>query len=377
MSDGQLAVIGLGTVGSMALWQASQQSRSVVGFEAATPAHPRSAVGGDTRLFRMTYRGEGTYYPLLQAAQRLWRSLEQQSGREILHQCGGLSIGEIDGHYIPALLESIKRTGAPHEILDRAEMERRYPQHLLATGECGILDPQAGFLRTDRAVLSAVDAAVDNGANVLGATPVRVIRETSSGVHISSDDATWTFDRVIVASGSGSRALLPEAIRSRVEPYRIFLTWFPAREPEQFAPERFPIFIRITGRRSLYGAPTIDGATVKATLDGRGAPTLDPATMDRALSEAEIAESQETVSAFLPGLIPAIVRSDTYPDLYTADDAALMGHLPGSERLYLATGFSGTGFKLASAFGAIAATEALGGRSGIDGLEFLRPGRFL
>ena len=57
MTDGKLAVIGLGSIGSMALWQASRLSDSVTGFEAASPAHGRSAVGGDTRLFRMLYRG--------------------------------------------------------------------------------------------------------------------------------------------------------------------------------------------------------------------------------------------------------------------------------------------------------------------------------
>ncbi len=63
MTDGKLAVVGLGSIGSMALWQASHLSDSVTGFEAASPAHGRSAVGGDTRLFRMIYRGNPTTTP--------------------------------------------------------------------------------------------------------------------------------------------------------------------------------------------------------------------------------------------------------------------------------------------------------------------------
>ena len=46
MTDCKLAVVGLGSIGSMALWQASHLSDSVTGFEAASPAHGRSAVGG-------------------------------------------------------------------------------------------------------------------------------------------------------------------------------------------------------------------------------------------------------------------------------------------------------------------------------------------
>ena len=70
--DGRLAVIGLGSIGSMALWQASRLSDSVVGFEAQSPGHARSAVGGDTRLFRMLYRGTPSYYPILERSRRLW-----------------------------------------------------------------------------------------------------------------------------------------------------------------------------------------------------------------------------------------------------------------------------------------------------------------
>lgn len=375
MSDGQLAVVGLGSVGSMALWHASR-ARDVVGFEAGFPAHPRSAVGGDSRLFRMTFRGDGNYYPILQSAQRLWRRLEEESGQDILTQCGGLSIGEVDGEYIPALMDSIKRTGAPYEVLDRAEMERRFPQHNLARDECAIFDAEAGFLRTDRAVLAAVDAAAANGATVRTGTPIREVREVSDGVRITADSGSWTFDRVIVAAGSWSRQLLPEGLRGRVQPTRIFLTWYPARSLEDFAPERFPVFIRINSRGTLYGAPSIDGATVKATLDGRGQPADDPERIDRALTEAEIAESQATVADFLPGLVPNIVRSDAYPDLYTTDHHPLLGFAPGSERLYVATGFSGAGFKMSVAYGAIAAREALGEGAGVEGLDFVRPDRF-
>ena len=82
--DAQLAVIGLGSIGSMALWQASRLTDSVVGFEAATPAHGRSAVGGDTRLFRMIYLGRTEYYPIIDRSRGLWAELEAETGQEIL-----------------------------------------------------------------------------------------------------------------------------------------------------------------------------------------------------------------------------------------------------------------------------------------------------
>jgi sarcosine oxidase len=101
--DAQLAVIGLGSIGSMALWQASRLSDSVVGFEAATPAHGRSAVGGDTRLFRMIYLGRPEYYPIIARSRGLWAELEAETGQERLRLARG------EPHPVLARLDSLVR----------------------------------------------------------------------------------------------------------------------------------------------------------------------------------------------------------------------------------------------------------------------------
>ena len=85
----------------------------------------------------------------------------------------------------------------------------------------------------------------------------------------------------------------------------------------------------------MYGAPAVDGATVKATLDGRGAPTPNPDAVPRELSAAEIAETTETVTEFFPGLFPNIVRSDAFPDLFTKDGNPLLGRFSEGSRIYL------------------------------------------
>jgi sarcosine oxidase len=373
--DGKLAVIGLGSIGSMALWQASRLSDAVVGFEAHTPAHGRSAVGGDTRLFRMIYRGSPAHYPILERSRDLWAELEAETGKDILTRCGGLSIGTTDGTYLHSVLETARINGAAHQILGREEMAERYPQHNLRADDAAVFDPNAGVLRTDRAVTAAIAAAQANDATVLSNTPVTSIRETNDGVVVTSGDTSWTFENVIVASGGWSHRLMPDYLKAHTETRRVFLSWFVARDAAQFTPEKFPTFSRMYDDRSMYGAPAVDGVTVKATLDGRGTVTTDPDAFPRELTTAEIADTLETVSEFLPGLVPSIVRSDAFPDLYTEDRNPLLGWLGGSSRIYCATGFSGGGFKNATGFGHIAAYEALGKHS-LDGLEFVRPERF-
>jgi sarcosine oxidase len=373
--DGKLAVIGLGSIGSMALWQASRLSDSVAGFEAQVPAHSRSAVGGDTRLFRMIYRGLPDLYPILQRSKDLWAELEGETGQDILTRCGGLSIGTKDGPYLSALLETTRANSAEHEILSHEEVAKRYPQHNLRTDDIAVHDPNAGVLRTDRAVTAAVAAAEANGATVHTNTPIDSITETGDGVVITSGGASWNFENVIVSSGGWSQRLMPDYLKAHTETRRIILTWFVARDAAQFTPERFPIFSRMYEGRSMYGAPAVDGTTVKATLDGRGRPTPLADAVPRELTPAEIAETTEIVTDFLPGLIPTIVRSDAFPDLYTEDRNPLLGWFSESSRIYCATGFSGGGFKNATGYGHIAAYEALGKQS-LEGLEFVRPERF-
>jgi sarcosine oxidase len=373
--DGKLAVIGLGSIGSMALWQASRLSDSVVGFEAQVPAHGRSAVGGDTRLFRMIYRGNPDLYPILERSRSLWAELEAETGQNILTRCGGLSIGTKDGAYLTALLETTRTNGAEHEILSREEMAERYPQHNLREDDIAVYDPHAGALRTDRAVTAAVAAAQANGATVHTNTPIDSITETVDGVVITSGEKSWTFENVIVSSGGWSQKLMPDYLKAATQTKRLFLTWFVAKDASEFSPERFPVFSRMYADRSMYGAPAVDGATVKATLDGRGRPTPDPDAVPRELTPEEITETTETVTEFLPGLFPTIVRSDTFPELYTKDGNPLLGRFTENSRIYCATGFSGGGFKNATAYGQIAAHEALGKQT-YEGLGFIRPERF-
>lgn len=369
MNDVSLAIVGCGTIGSMALWHASTRTDSVVAFESERPGHADSAVGGDSRLFRVSYRGKSEYHAMLQRAREAWLALENESGRSVFEQCGGLYLGQTQGDYIPDLLGCIERNGIDHEYLSAAEIRDRFPQHRVGDDESGIFEPEAGFLKTHAAVAAAVGVAESNGAEVVSHAPIDSVTETADGVRIVSGGKSWTADRVLIAAGAGSKHLLPEPLRTRTHVRRIFLTWFLMRDgdPERFRPEHFPIFTHILGGATMYGAPTIDDYMVKATLDDRSLPVDEAGGELRTLSAAETLETEATIERFLPGLDPSIARYGVYRDLYSADKQALVGRVPGSSRLHLATGFSGTGFKMASEAGRLIAESILGDERAVPG----------
>ena len=82
------------------------------------------------------------------------------------------------------------------------------------------------------------------------------------------------------------------------------------------------------------------------------------------------------VQEFIPGLNPEPVRVAMCADGYTPDDTGLLGKVPGMEGVVVAVGFSGHGFKMASALGAVAADLVLDGTTATE-VSFMDPARFL
>src|SRR6202521_1259206 len=117
-----VAVVGLGAMGSAALWRLASRGAAAVGFERFEPGHAFGSSHGATRIFRAAYFEDTHYVPLLLAALKWWRRLEVESARELLTQIGGLMIGPPDGPLISGSLKSVEEHRLPHRVLSRAAM---------------------------------------------------------------------------------------------------------------------------------------------------------------------------------------------------------------------------------------------------------------
>lgn len=371
--DAEVAVVGVGTLGSLLVWQLTRRGVAAVGFERHAPGHDRAAVGGETRLFRMAYAEGARYAGLLRRSLACWRELEGESATALLVQCGGLAIGDPAGDYVGGLLASARTAGIPVEVLDRAAARDRYPQHMLRAGEVAVLDRQAGYLRCEPAVIAAATAAERHGARVLRHTEVDEVTERADHVEIRVGDTAWRVRHAVVCAGSWSGRLLPAAWRRHLQPRRVPLSWFAARRPEDFTPARFPIFIRRTGGHELYGAPSVDGVSVKVAGAAGSSPVDDPDQVRRRHDRTEIAALSSLVGELLPGLHPYPVRTDSFTDLYSSDGTPLVGRVAPGGRLLVATGFSGRGFKYASGLAAVLADALMAGTE--VPLDFMTPAR--
>src|SRR5215831_12901025 len=85
-------VLGLGAMGSAALYQLARSGLRALGIDRHSPPHAYGSTHGDTRVTRLAI-GEGEHYtPLALRSHELWRDLEQASGQTLLTTNGGLII---------------------------------------------------------------------------------------------------------------------------------------------------------------------------------------------------------------------------------------------------------------------------------------------
>ncbi|NED96383.1 N-methyl-L-tryptophan oxidase [Phytoactinopolyspora alkaliphila] len=363
--DADVAVIGVGSIGSMALWRLASRGVAVHGFEQYGVPHDRSAMGGESRMFRSTSPREPVYVSFAAESLALWQQLEAETGQRVLRLNGELVLGPETAPHIVNVLESVRAYGLEHELLDERDIARRYPQQRIRPGDIGILDPHAGFLRPELAVLAAARRAGALGAVLHAHTPVLQVEPDADGVTVTTTERAHRYQQVVLAGGPWVDRLAPQ-LRGKIQVRRPIQVWYAVDDPPAYTPERFPITLRPEDD-GFYAFPSLDGVTVKAGPTGPFKQVVpDPDQLDRTVGMDEVRTLNEIIKRDLPGLHPDPIRVSAYMDGYTADNRPIAGHADSSDRVVILGGFSGLGFKYATAFGEAGAELVVDGASRFD-----------
>jgi sarcosine oxidase len=372
--DADVVIVGAGSVGSMAAWQLAERGLRVVAVDRFAVPGPFSAYAGESRVFRMVYAEGGEYTPLLQRARDLWRELEAASGHELLTITGVVTVLDHDHPDHAALLRAGRERGLSFEVVTGTEARQRLPEHLIRDGEVALFDPEGGFVRSERAVFSAIDQAQRRGASFLGNRQARALERAGDQWIVRTDAEDLRAPRVLVATGTGAGPVCA-ALGTRLAVLPQVLTWFPIADRDLVARGGGHVFIRRSRDAQFYGFPSSDGWTMKVAASiylDEVASTARPITWD----PRHLDTVQSWVGTYLPALVPTAVRAVVCADGYTVDETGLLGAVPGLDGVVVAVGFSGHGFKMASALGAVAADLIADGATATD-VSFLDPARFL
>ena len=358
--DADVAVVGVGTMGSMALWRLAGEGLRVVGLEQHEPlGHELGAAGGRTRIFRVAYKEGAWYVPLLTRASAMWAQLSEATGARLLQRTGALSIGRAEHPDLSEVLRSAREYDLPHEVLDHDQVAARHPQHRLRADDVGVLDPQGGLLFPSAAIRAAAGLARDLGATVRTGVRCTAVEEVGDHVRVHTTDGVIRAGRVLVCGGPWTADLVP-GVQGRYEVRRVVLHWFRATEPAAFAPERFPVGVRRSGPEAdLSFFPAAGDDLVKVNLHVPKETVAELSAFDATVPPAYSRRVEAAVGELFTGLEPRAAAAGAFVEGYTPDGHGLIGPPPGMRRVVTMSGFSGHGFKLSPVLASLAVDQLL------------------
>ena len=375
-----IAVIGLGAVGSATLYQAAKLGAKVIGIDRFEPPHDQGSSHGETRITRQAI-GEGReFVPLVLRSHEIWEELEAVTGRSLMTRNGGLVLaapGVGGSHHGSSsfLLDTInaaKEFGIPHQQLSADDIRDLYPQFRLTRDETGYFEPGAGFLRPEACVETQIEQAKRLGAKVFTSETVLEVTPADDTVDVKTTKASYCTAKVILTTGPWVSKLLPPEYVVHFRIYRQTLCWFALRQNfERYVPERFPVFIWIAGSRvqdMLYGFPAIDGPLggLKIATE-RYENTVDPDSVPREVGEESVAEMHsEYVAPRFPDIDSQCLRNTTCLYTVTPDAKFVIDNLGSNQNILFASACSGHGFKHSPAVGEALAQRALGINTQLD-----------
>lgn len=370
-----VAIAGLGGMGSAIAAQCAARGASVIGIEQFTPAHDRGSSHGKSRMIRKAYFEDPAYVPLVKRAYELWHELERATGEELLRVTGVLSVGLEESEIISGTRRAAQTHDLALEILAREELRRRYPMLKLEPDEVALFEPDAGVLDPERAVRVHLKVAADAGARLHFGSVMKGWESSDGAVELRLENGATIRAKTLVLSLGG---WVRECLESLGVPARIqrnVQAWFSPSDG-RYAAGSFPAFLldRAELPAPLYGFPDF-GDGVKAAFHGAGMIT-DAQHLEREIDfAADVQPIVDEMERWMPGAT-ATFRNAT-PCMYTLtpDIDFLIDRHPENSDVIICGGFSGHGFKFASVVGEVVADLALAGQSRHD-IRFLSLERF-
>src|SRR5258707_996700 len=339
-----IVVVGAGVFGAWMAWHLAKRGQRLALMEAYGPAHGRASSGGETRIIRMGYGADELYTRWSQRSLAKWKDFFAATRQPLFLETGVLWMSGDEDARLRQTSETLERCGVTFEELDRAALEKRYPQMGFDGIKSGIFEPKSGVLMARRAVAAVVEDAVRLGAEYLCA---QVLRPTGAGrAHelATSDGGKISAGQFIFACGPWLGKVFPEVLGARIFPSRqeVFYFGIPAGDT-RFAPPALPTWL--FQEDLVYGMPDIEGRGLKIAFDEHGK-LGDPDTQSRIVSPEMTEFVRKDVARRFPVFKDApIVETRVCQYENSSNGDFLIDRHPTMENVWFAGGGSGHGFK--------------------------------
>jgi sarcosine oxidase len=374
MAQYDVVVVGLGAMGSAALYRLARLGVRAVGIEWLTPGHDRGSSHGESRIIRLGYFEHPSYVPLLRRAYTLWRELEAASATKLLHITGIAEIGPPDGEVVSGTLAASRLHSLPHEMMDAAETMRRFPAFQIPADYAGVFQPDGGFIGVDPTMAAMLALAQSAGAEIRTSTAVLSVAAHDGGVRVSTNRGDIEARSAVITVGPWLKTLMPE-FPAPLRITRQVMAWFQPLDPAPFAEGRFPVFLLESRHGVHYGFPPFARDSIKIAKHHHSDEAVEPDNYDREVSPNDVALIRAALADHLPAANGPVATAQTCLYTVTPDRDFLIDRLRGAPNIIVASPCSGHGFKFAPVIGEILADLATSGGTSHDISRF-RAARF-
>ena len=355
-----IAVIGLGLMGSSALYALLRRGADALGFDPLTVGAARGSSHGSCRIYRRFNFESKAYTDLSDAAFQGWRMLESASGRTVLLPSLVLEAGPPGSKMVAASRAAAAQKGGSAGPSTGAEANVAFPAFRLPDDWDVVVQESGGILLAEAALRAFRDGAEDRIVRAAAR-----IRPEPAGIRIMTPHEEVLAEKVIVAAGPWIGGLVP-ALARHLKITRQAVGWFAPARPDSVRYGEFPVFIVEGPRGVIYGFPDFEGRGVKAAQHDHG-PVVGADAWDPPPTDNELEMVATSLAELLPGAAGPIVDRDVclYTNTLRADwrpddgNEFIIDRLPDDPRIIVASPCSGHGAKFASALGAMLADLAL------------------
>jgi sarcosine oxidase subunit beta len=248
--------------------------------------------------------------------------------------------------------------GIDTRVLNKEEAKKMHP--LLQVDDVGVIgyDSLAGYCDPHLVTTSYANRAKELGAAVLVDTPVTGLVLNGTTKTVQTPQGDFESPNVVIATGPWAHAFEP--VLGVQFPFVVSKHKVITLKINRPYEQTWPIIKDLTTPDKLYFRPETGGVVLIGTGD-HGDPIEDPDTLTDHVDMAHVERIAALISRRMPAFADAQYTAGwTGPYDITPDWNPLVGLVPGHEGLFIATGFSGHGFKLAPTIGEGLAQQVLG-----------------
>lgn len=328
----RVIIVGAGTFGASLAWWLAGRGDEVVLVDQFEPGDARATSGGETRLIRCSHGADTDYTAMARRARTLWRQLEEETGADVLIECGVSWFAHRDDGWEAQSERALRALRIPAERWSVEDAAQRFPSFNGDDLSWVLHEPEAGVLRAQRAVQALAEAAERRGATIL-----RARAAPADGAVALGDGRVLEGDRIVWSSGCWLARLFPDLVRLRVTRQELF--FFGGGPAWRAAPGW------VDYDRATYGTGDLDGLGVKIAWDQEG-PAIEPdAELPPATGETEALTRGYAADRF-PALADApLTGSKCCRYEISADSHFIVAPHPEHARVWIVGGGSGHGFK--------------------------------